>query len=67
MPPGRRNAHADFDPADPIHHPLLPRYRRGRAMFGMLLVLAESQRELIIAGIRNGVAAARARGRTSRS
>lgn len=36
----------------------------GRAMFGMLSVLAEYQRELIIANTRDGVAAARARGRS---
>jgi DNA invertase Pin-like site-specific DNA recombinase len=36
----------------------------GRAMFGMLSVLAELQRELIIANTRDGLAAARARGRT---
>jgi DNA invertase Pin-like site-specific DNA recombinase len=36
----------------------------GRAMFGMLSVLAELQRELIVANTRDGLAAARARGRT---
>jgi DNA invertase Pin-like site-specific DNA recombinase len=36
----------------------------GRAMFGMLSVLAELQRELIIANTRDGLAAARGRGRT---
>ncbi len=36
----------------------------GRAMFGMLSVLAELQRELIAANTRYGLAAARARGRT---
>ena len=36
----------------------------GRAMFGMLSVLAELQRELIVANSRDGLAAARARGRT---
>jgi DNA invertase Pin-like site-specific DNA recombinase len=36
----------------------------GRAMFGMLSVLAEFQRELIIANTRDGLTAARARGRT---
>jgi DNA invertase Pin-like site-specific DNA recombinase len=36
----------------------------GRAMFGMLSVLAELQRELIVANTRYGLAAARARGRT---
>jgi len=35
----------------------------GRAMFGMLSVLAELQRELIGANTRDGLAAARARGR----
>jgi DNA invertase Pin-like site-specific DNA recombinase len=35
----------------------------GRAMFGMLSVLAELQRELIMANTRDGLAAARARGR----
>ena len=35
----------------------------GRAMFGMLAVLAELQRELIVANTRDGLAAARARGR----
>jgi len=35
----------------------------GRAMYGMLSVLAELQRELIIANTRDGLAAARARGR----
>jgi DNA invertase Pin-like site-specific DNA recombinase len=35
----------------------------GRAMFGMLSVLAELQRELIVANARDGLAAARARGR----
>ena len=35
----------------------------GRAMFGMLSVLAELQRELISANTRDGLAAARARGR----
>jgi len=35
----------------------------GRAMFGMLSVLAELQRELIIANTRDGLAAARLRGR----
>ena len=35
----------------------------GRAMFGMLSVLAEFQRELIAANTRDGLAAARARGR----
>ncbi len=35
----------------------------GRAMFGMLSVLAELQRELIIANTQDGLAAARARGR----
>ena len=37
----------------------------GRAMFGMLSVLAELQRELIIANTRDGLNAARARGRMS--
>ena len=36
----------------------------GRAMFGMLSVLAELQRELTVASTRDGLAAARARGRT---
>jgi len=36
----------------------------GRAMSGMLSVLAELQRELIVANTRDGLAAARARGRT---
>ncbi|MGH3432099.1 MAG: recombinase family protein [Thermocrispum sp.] len=36
----------------------------GRAMFGMLSVLAEFQRELIVANTRDGLASARARGRT---
>jgi len=36
----------------------------GRAMFGMLSVLAELQRELIVANTHDGLAAARARGRT---
>ena len=36
----------------------------GRAMFGMLSVLAELQRELTVANTRDGLAAARARGRT---
>ncbi|MFE9328628.1 recombinase family protein [Nocardia sp. NPDC052278] len=36
----------------------------GRAMFGMLSVLAEFQRELIIANTHDGLAAARARGHT---
>ena len=35
----------------------------GRAMFGMLSVLAELQRELIVANTRDGLAAARTRGR----
>jgi DNA invertase Pin-like site-specific DNA recombinase len=35
----------------------------GRAMFGTLSVLAELQRELIVANTRDGLAAARARGR----
>ncbi len=35
----------------------------GRAMFGMLSVLAELQRELIVANTRDGLIAARARGR----
>ncbi len=35
----------------------------GRAMFGMLSVLAELQRELIVANTRDGLAASRARGR----
>lgn len=35
----------------------------GRAMFGMLSVLAEFQRELIVANTRDGLAAARARAR----
>ncbi|MTE16916.1 recombinase family protein [Nocardia aurantiaca] len=35
----------------------------GRAMFGMLAVLAEYQRELILANTADGLAAARARGR----
>ncbi len=35
----------------------------GRAMFGMLSVLAEYQRELIVANTYDGLAAARARGR----
>ncbi|MGV9336651.1 recombinase family protein [Nocardia sp. NPDC003726] len=35
----------------------------GRAMFGMLSVLAEFQRELIVANTNDGLAAARARGR----
>ncbi|MEU7769596.1 recombinase family protein [Nocardia sp. NPDC049190] len=34
----------------------------GRAMFGMLSVLAELQRELIVANTKDGLAAARARG-----
>lgn len=36
---------------------------KGRAMFNMLSVLAELQRELIVANTRDGLAAARARGR----
>ena len=40
-----------------------PSTAEGRAMFGMLSVLAEFQRELIIANTRDGLAAARARGR----
>jgi DNA invertase Pin-like site-specific DNA recombinase len=36
----------------------------GRAMFGMLAVLAELQRDLILANTHDGLAAARARGRT---
>ncbi|GAA3318869.1 hypothetical protein GCM10017710_38620 [Arthrobacter ramosus] len=36
----------------------------GRAMFGMLAVLAELQRELIIGNTRDGLAAARARGKS---
>ena len=39
----------------------------GRAMFGMLSVLAELQRALIVANTRRGLAAARARGRTRRT
>jgi len=39
----------------------------GRAMFGMLSVLAEFQRELIVANTRDGLAAARARGRAERA
>ncbi|MFI6210331.1 recombinase family protein [Streptomyces sp. NPDC051041] len=35
----------------------------GRAMFGMLSVLAELQRELIVANTNDGLASARARGR----
>ena len=35
----------------------------GRAMFGMLSILAELQRELIVSNTRDGLAAARARGR----
>jgi len=35
----------------------------GRAMFGMLSVLAELQREIIVANTRDGLATARARGR----
>lgn len=35
----------------------------GRAMFGMLSVLAEPQRELIVANTVDGLASARARGR----
>jgi DNA invertase Pin-like site-specific DNA recombinase len=35
----------------------------GRTMFGMLSVLSELQRELILANTRDGLAAARARGR----
>ena len=35
----------------------------GRAMFGMLSVLAELQRELLVANTRDGLVAARARGR----
>ncbi len=35
----------------------------GRAIFGMLSVLAELQRELIVANTRDGLAAVRARGR----
>jgi DNA invertase Pin-like site-specific DNA recombinase len=35
----------------------------GRAMYGMLSVLAELQRELIVANTRDGLASARARGR----
>lgn len=38
----------------------------GRAMFGMLSVLAELQRELIVANTLDGLAAARARGRSRR-
>jgi DNA invertase Pin-like site-specific DNA recombinase len=38
----------------------------GRAMFGMLSVLAELQRELIVANTMDGLASARARGRGSR-
>ncbi len=38
----------------------------GRAMFGMLSVLAEFQRELIVANTRDGVAAARTGGRPSK-
>jgi DNA invertase Pin-like site-specific DNA recombinase len=36
---------------------------KGRAMFGMLSVLAELQRELIVANTNDGLASARARGR----
>ena len=36
---------------------------KGRTMFGMLSVLAELQRELIVANTMDGLAAARARGR----
>ncbi len=36
----------------------------GRAMFGMLSVLAELRRELIVASTRDGPVAVRARGRT---
>jgi DNA invertase Pin-like site-specific DNA recombinase len=39
----------------------------GRAMFGMLSVLAELQRELIVANTMDGLAAARARGRVQQS
>jgi len=45
-------------PASPAHD------RRGRAMSGMLSVLDELQRELVVADSRDGHAAARARGRT---
>ncbi|MFF4038386.1 recombinase family protein [Streptomyces sp. NPDC001816] len=38
----------------------------GRAMFGMLSVLAELQRELIVANTNDGLASARARGRVGR-
>ena len=38
---------------------------KGHAMFGMLSVLSELQRELILANTRDGPAAARARGRVS--
>lgn len=38
----------------------------GRAMFGMLSVLAELQRELIVANTNDGPASARARGRIGR-
>jgi DNA invertase Pin-like site-specific DNA recombinase len=40
-----------------------PSTAEGRAMFGMLSVLAEYQRELIVANTHDGLAAARARGR----
>jgi len=42
---------------------IAPSTMEGRAMFGMLSVLAELQRELIVANINDGLASARARGR----
>lgn len=46
-----------------LPRPLRRRRRRRRAMCGMLSVLAELQRELIVANTNDGLAAARARGR----
>jgi DNA invertase Pin-like site-specific DNA recombinase len=46
-----------------LEHGLDTGTAEGRAMFGMLSVLAEFQRELIAANTRDGLASARARGR----
>jgi len=54
---------APADPAERLEQGIDTATAEGRAMFGMFSVLAELQREPIVANTRDGLAAARARGR----